>query len=64
MATKSEKEITLVPAGDDGRPGDEAMLPALDDMTPREIVAELDKYIAGRSCRRRSPRMCCRKISS
>jgi len=25
----------------------EEFLPALDDMTPREIVAELDKYIVG-----------------
>jgi ATP-dependent HslUV protease ATP-binding subunit HslU len=54
MATKSEKEITLVPAGDDGRPEDEAMPPALDDMTPREIVAELDKYIVGQAAAKRA----------
>src|SRR5215469_11464886 len=54
MATKSEKEITLVPAGDDGRPEDEAMLPALDDMTPREIVVELDKYIVGQAAAKRA----------
>src|SRR6516162_6146789 len=47
MATKSEKEITLVPAGDDGRPEDEAML-------PREIVAELDKYIVGQAAAKRA----------
>jgi ATP-dependent HslUV protease ATP-binding subunit HslU len=56
MASKSEKEITLVPAGGDGRPEaeDEAMLPALDDMTPREIVAELDKYIVGQAAAKRA----------
>ena len=54
MATKSEKEITLVPANEDGRPEDEAMLPALDDMTPREIVAELDKYIVGQAAAKRA----------
>jgi ATP-dependent HslUV protease ATP-binding subunit HslU len=54
MATKSEKEITLVPAGDDGRPEDEPMLPALDDMTPREIVVELDKYIVGQAAAKRA----------
>ena len=54
MATKSEKEITLVPANEDGRPEDEAMLPALDDITPREIVAELDKYIVGQNAAKRA----------
>ena len=30
------------------------MLPALDDMTPREIVAELDKYIVGQAAAKRA----------
>jgi ATP-dependent HslUV protease ATP-binding subunit HslU len=30
------------------------MLPALDDMTPREIVAELDKYIVGQNAAKRA----------
>src|SRR5262250_3076877 len=54
MATKSEKEITLVPVGDDGRPEDEAMLPSFDELTPREIVAELDKYIVGQQAAKKA----------
>ena len=55
MATKSEKEITLIPAGNgDGRPEEAEVLPALDDMTPREIVVELDKYIVGQAAAKRA----------
>jgi ATP-dependent HslUV protease ATP-binding subunit HslU len=55
MTTKSEKEITLLPAGNgDGRPVTEELLPALDDMTPREIVRELDKYIVGQAAAKRA----------
>jgi ATP-dependent HslUV protease ATP-binding subunit HslU len=55
MTTKTEKEITLVPAGNgDGRPEGEELLPALDDMTPREIVRELDKYIVGQAAAKRA----------
>ena len=32
----------------------EEFLPALDDMTPREIVAELDKYIVGQNAAKRA----------
>src|SRR5579871_1905580 len=55
MATKSEKEIAVLP-GNNGTAGaeDEALLPALDDMTPREIVAELDKYIVGQNAAKRA----------
>ena len=50
MSSKSEKEVTLFPAPNgDGRPQEEELLPALDDMTPREIVKELDKYIVGQA---------------
>jgi len=50
-----EKEITLVNgANGDARSEDEALLPALDDMTPREIVAELDKYIVGQAAAKRA----------
>ena len=50
MAIKSEKEVTLFPGGNGAvQPEDEQLLPALDDMTPREIVAELDKYIVGQA---------------
>jgi ATP-dependent HslUV protease ATP-binding subunit HslU len=55
MATKSEKEITLVPGSNGtGRQEDEGLLPALDEMTPREIVAELDKYIVGQAAAKRA----------
>ena len=55
MAMKPEKEITLLPGGNGaGRAEDPALLPALDDMTPREIVAELDKYIVGQTAAKRA----------
>jgi ATP-dependent HslUV protease ATP-binding subunit HslU len=55
MTSKPEKEIALFPpANGDGRPEEEALLPALDDMTPREIVKELDKYIVGQAAAKRA----------
>jgi ATP-dependent HslUV protease ATP-binding subunit HslU len=56
MTSKSDKEITLFPVanGGNGQPEDEALLPALDDMTPREIVKELDKYIVGQAAAKRA----------
>jgi len=55
MATKTEKEITLFPGGNGAAQADGTeMLPALDDMTPREIVAELDKYIVGQAAAKRA----------
>ena len=55
MASKSEKELVLVPSGANGtQPEGEEFLPALDDMTPREIVAELDKYIVGQAAAKRA----------
>jgi ATP-dependent HslUV protease ATP-binding subunit HslU len=55
MAIKSEKEITLFPGGNGAvQPEDEQLLPALDDMTPREIVVELDKYIVGQTAAKRA----------
>jgi ATP-dependent HslUV protease ATP-binding subunit HslU len=55
MSTKSDKEITLFPAANgDGRPAEEELLPSLDDMTPREIVKELDKYIVGQAAAKRA----------
>jgi ATP-dependent HslUV protease ATP-binding subunit HslU len=53
--TKADKEITLLNGGNgDNRTEDEALLPALDDMTPREIVVELDKYIVGQAAAKRA----------
>jgi len=55
MTSKSDKEITIFPAADgNGRPEEEELLPALDDMTPREIVKELDKYIVGQAAAKRA----------
>jgi ATP-dependent HslUV protease ATP-binding subunit HslU len=55
MATKTEKEITLFPAGNGAAQADGTeMLPSLDDLTPREIVAELDKYIVGQAAAKRA----------
>jgi ATP-dependent HslUV protease ATP-binding subunit HslU len=55
MASKSDKELIYMPNGGSGEaPNDEHLLPALDDMTPREIVAELDKYIVGQNAAKRA----------
>jgi ATP-dependent HslUV protease ATP-binding subunit HslU len=55
MTSKSDKEIVYVPGGNGAAPAAEAeLLPALDDMTPREIVAELDKYIVGQNAAKRA----------
>jgi len=55
MTTKSEKEITVFPGGNgNGQAAEEELLPALDDMTPREIVHELDKYIVGQAAAKRA----------
>src|SRR5579864_2679681 len=55
MPTKSEKEIVFTPGGNGAPPAEpEELLPALDDMTPREIVAELDKYIVGQNAAKRA----------
>jgi ATP-dependent HslUV protease ATP-binding subunit HslU len=57
MPSKSDKELILMPGGanaNGGAPENEEFLPALDDMTPREIVAELDKYIVGQNAAKRA----------
>ena len=55
MASKSDKELIYMPNGGSGEaPSEEHLLPALDDMTPREIVAELDKYIVGQNAAKRA----------
>jgi len=55
MTSKSEKELVYMP-GSNGAPpsGEHELLPALDDMTPREIVSELDKYIVGQNAAKRA----------
>ena len=55
MASKTDKEIVFVPGGNGAPPAEEEqLLPALDDMTPREIVVELDKYIVGQNAAKRA----------
>jgi ATP-dependent HslUV protease ATP-binding subunit HslU len=57
MPSKSDKELILMPGGANANgaaPENEEFLPALDDMTPREIVAELDKYIVGQNAAKRA----------
>ena len=55
MTSKSDKEIVYMPGGNGTSPAaDQEILPALDDMTPREIVAELDKYIVGQNAAKRA----------
>jgi ATP-dependent HslUV protease ATP-binding subunit HslU len=55
MTSKTEKEIVYAPGGNGAEPAEgQELLPALDDMTPREIVAELDKYIVGQNAAKRA----------
>jgi len=55
MTSKSEKELILAPGGNGAVASEEEeLLPALDDMTPREIVLELDKYIVGQAAAKRA----------
>src|SRR5437867_9481690 len=55
MTTKSEKEVVYLPGGNGAETGGEQeLLPALDDMTPREIVLELDKYIVGQAAAKKA----------
>jgi ATP-dependent HslUV protease ATP-binding subunit HslU len=55
MTTKSDKDLVYMPGGNGAAPAsDQELLPALDDMTPREIVGELDKYIVGQNAAKRA----------
>jgi ATP-dependent HslUV protease ATP-binding subunit HslU len=55
MSNKSEKDLIFLPGGNGEPPAvAEELLPALDDMTPREIVLELDKYIVGQGAAKRA----------
>jgi ATP-dependent HslUV protease ATP-binding subunit HslU len=55
MTSKTDKEIVYMPGDNGAAPVEEQeLLPALDDMTPREIVAELDKYIVGQTAAKRA----------
>jgi ATP-dependent HslUV protease ATP-binding subunit HslU len=55
MPSKTEKEIIFTSGPNGASPAEEQeLLPALDDMTPREIVIELDKYIVGQNAAKRA----------
>ncbi len=55
MTSKADKELIVAPGGNGAVAGEEEeLLPALDDMTPREIVLELDKYIVGQAAAKRA----------
>jgi ATP-dependent HslUV protease ATP-binding subunit HslU len=55
MPSKTEKEIIFTSGPNGAPPAEEQeLLPALDDMTPREIVIELDKYIVGQNAAKRA----------
>ena len=48
MTSKTDKELVFTPGGNGAPPAEEQeLLPALDDMTPREIVAELESTSSG-----------------
>src|SRR5215469_3495446 len=54
MASKSDKLILEQNGGNASTIEGEEFLLGLDDMTPREIVAELDKYIVGQAAAQRA----------
>ena len=53
MTDKNDKQRVLYLPGE-MPPQEPEQLPALDDMTPREIVVELDKYIIGQTPSKRA----------
>ncbi len=55
MASKSEKDVLLLNGGNGApAPGEPEPLPSFDELTPRQIVAELDKYIVGQAAAKRA----------
>jgi ATP-dependent HslUV protease ATP-binding subunit HslU len=49
MTEKTEKEMVIYLPGSEPRPPEPEPLPSFDELTPREIVVELDKYIVGQN---------------
>jgi ATP-dependent HslUV protease ATP-binding subunit HslU len=49
MTEKTEKEMIIYLPGGEPRPPEPEPLPSFDELTPREIVVELDKYIVGQN---------------
>ncbi len=53
MSGKSEKDMVIYLPGDQ-RQAEPEPIPSFDELTPREIVAELDKYIVGQTAAKRA----------
>ena len=53
MTEKSEKDMVIYLPGDSQQPEPEP-LPSFDELTPREIVIELDKYIVGQNAAKKA----------
>jgi ATP-dependent HslUV protease ATP-binding subunit HslU len=53
MSGKAEKDMVIYLPGEQ-RPAEPEPLPSFDELTPREIVAELDKYIVGQAAAKRA----------
>src|ERR1700729_223650 len=49
MTEKTEKDMVIYLPGGEPRPPEPEPLPSFDELTPREIVVELDKYIVGQN---------------
>src|SRR5271169_3213010 len=47
MTEKSEKDMVIYLSGNESQAPEPEPLPSFDELTPREIVVELDKYIVG-----------------
>jgi len=53
MSGKAEKDMVIYLPGEQA-PAEPEPLPSFDELTPREIVAELDKYIVGQEAAKRA----------
>src|SRR5271168_2226850 len=53
MTEKSEKDMVIYLSGE-SQPAEPEPLPSFDELTPREIVIELDKYIVGQNAAKKA----------
>ena len=53
MSGKADKDMVIYLPGEQ-KPAEPEPLPSFDELTPREIVAELDKYIVGQTAAKRA----------
>jgi ATP-dependent HslUV protease ATP-binding subunit HslU len=53
MTEKSEKDMVIYLSGE-SQPAEPEPLPSFDELTPREIVLELDKYIVGQNAAKKA----------